>query len=40
MIGVGSAGLVVGYFFVRAGYSVTLFEREVNAGGVVKNIIF
>ncbi|MBI0830848.1 FAD-dependent oxidoreductase, partial [Escherichia coli] len=28
-----------GYFLARAGHPVTLFEREANAGGVVKNII-
>lgn len=39
MIGAGPAGLSAGYFLARAGHPVTLFEREKNAGGVVKNII-
>lgn len=39
VIGAGPAGLAAGYFLARAGYSVTLFERELSAGGVVRNII-
>ncbi|MFV4846225.1 putative selenate reductase subunit YgfK [Edwardsiella tarda] len=39
VIGAGPAGLSAGYFLARAGHPVTLFEREANAGGVVKNII-
>lgn len=39
VIGAGPAGLAAGYFLARAGHQVTLFEREANAGGVVKNII-
>lgn len=39
VIGAGPAGLAAGYFLSRSGYSVTLFEREENAGGVVRNII-
>ena len=39
VIGMGPAGLAAGYFLARAGHPVTLFEREANAGGVVKNII-
>ncbi|MFB5744952.1 putative selenate reductase subunit YgfK [Cedecea sp. S5-13] len=39
VIGAGPAGLAAGYFLARSGYSVTLFERETNAGGVVRNII-
>ncbi|MEX3019757.1 putative selenate reductase subunit YgfK [Kluyvera sp. STS39-E] len=39
VIGAGPAGLAAGYFLARSGYSVTLFEREANAGGVVRNII-
>lgn len=39
VIGAGPAGLAAGYFLARAGHPVTLFEREENAGGVVKNII-
>ncbi|ROP62591.1 selenate reductase Fe-S subunit [Enterobacter sp. BIGb0383] len=39
VIGAGPAGLAAGYFLARAGHSVTLFEREASAGGVVKNVI-
>ncbi|BEV71554.1 MULTISPECIES: putative selenate reductase subunit YgfK [unclassified Paludibacterium] len=39
VIGAGPAGLSAGYFLARAGVPVTIFEREANAGGVVKNII-
>ncbi|WP_127956462.1 putative selenate reductase subunit YgfK [Serratia microhaemolytica] len=39
VIGAGPAGLSAGYFLARAGHPVTIFEREPNAGGVVKNII-
>lgn len=39
IIGAGPAGLSAGYFLARAGYPVTIFERESSAGGVVKNII-
>ncbi|MCT4713340.1 putative selenate reductase subunit YgfK [Enterobacteriaceae bacterium H11S18] len=39
VIGAGPAGLAAGYFLARAGHPVTLFEREDNAGGVVRNIV-
>ena len=39
VIGAGPAGLSAGYFLARAGHPVTIFEREKNAGGVVKNVI-
>lgn len=39
VIGAGPAGLAAGYFLARAGYPVTLYERETSAGGVVRNII-
>ncbi|MEL4013671.1 putative selenate reductase subunit YgfK [Dryocola clanedunensis] len=39
VIGAGPAGLAAGYFLARAGHPVTLFEREANAGGVVRNIV-
>lgn len=39
IIGAGPAGLAAGYFLARAGCPVTIFEREANAGGVVRNII-
>lgn len=39
VIGAGPAGLAAGYFLARAGHPVTLFEREANAGGIVRNIV-
>ncbi len=39
VIGAGPAGLSAAYFMARAGYPVTVFEKEQTAGGVVKNII-
>ncbi|WP_108650535.1 putative selenate reductase subunit YgfK [Dongshaea marina] len=39
VIGAGPAGLSAGYFLARSGFPVTIFEREANAGGVVKNVI-
>lgn len=39
VIGAGPAGLSAGYFMARAGYPVTIFEKERSAGGVVKHII-
>lgn len=39
VIGAGPAGLSAAYFMARAGYPVTVFEKEQSAGGVVKNII-
>ncbi|PSW17571.1 putative selenate reductase subunit YgfK [Photobacterium sanctipauli] len=39
VIGAGPAGLSAAYFMARAGHPVTVFEKEHNAGGVVKNII-
>jgi putative selenate reductase len=39
VIGAGPAGLSAGYFLARSGHPVTIFEKEANAGGVVKNII-
>lgn len=39
VIGAGPAGLAAGYFLARAGHQVTLFEREADAGGVVRNIV-
>ncbi|MFT5880318.1 MAG: putative selenate reductase [Moritella sp.] len=39
VIGAGPAGLSAAYFMARAGYPVTIFEKERSAGGVVKNII-
>lgn len=39
VLGAGPAGLSAAYFLARAGYPVTIFEKEKNAGGVVKNVI-
>jgi putative selenate reductase len=39
VVGAGPAGLSAAYFIARAGHPVTVFEKEKNAGGVVKNII-
>ena len=39
VLGAGPAGLSAAYFLARAGHPVTIFEKEANAGGVVKNII-
>ena len=39
VLGAGPAGLSAGYFMARAGHPVTIFEKELSAGGVVNNII-
>ncbi len=39
VIGAGPAGLSAGYFLARAGFNVTIFEKESQAGGVVQNVI-
>ncbi len=39
VIGAGPAGLSAAYFLSLAGFDTTLFEKEKNAGGVVKNVI-
>ena len=39
VIGAGPAGLSAAYFLARAGHPVTIFEKEKDAGGVVKQII-
>lgn len=39
VIGAGPAGLAAAYFLARAGFYTEVFEREKNAGGVVRNVI-
>lgn len=39
VVGAGPAGLSAAYFLVKAGFHVTVFEREQTAGGVVQHII-
>ncbi|PVZ71720.1 putative selenate reductase subunit YgfK [Pelagibaculum spongiae] len=39
VIGAGPAGLAAALFMARGGFPVTLFEKEANAGGIVKNVI-
>jgi len=39
VIGAGPAGLSAAYFLARAGFEVTVFEREENAGGVTRYVI-
>ena len=39
VVGAGPAGLSAALFLARAGFDVTLLERENKAGGVVRNVI-
>ncbi len=39
VVGAGPAGLSAAYFLARAGFKVTVFEREESAGGVVRHVI-
>ncbi|MFA7229554.1 MAG: FAD-dependent oxidoreductase, partial [Melioribacteraceae bacterium] len=39
VIGAGPSGLSAGYFLVKAGFDVTIFEKEKNAGGIVRNVL-
>ncbi len=39
VVGAGPAGLSAAYFLSRAGFEVTVFEREENAGGVTRYVI-
>ncbi len=39
IIGAGPSGLSAGYFLAKAGFDVTIFEKEMNAGGIVQNIL-
>jgi putative selenate reductase len=39
VIGAGPAGLSTAYFLAREGFDVTVFEREPDAGGVVRYVV-
>jgi len=39
VVGAGPAGLSAAYFLARAGFAVTVFEREQSAGGVTRHVI-
>ncbi|MCX6170408.1 MAG: putative selenate reductase subunit YgfK [Ignavibacteriales bacterium] len=39
IIGAGPSGLSAAYFSAKAGFDVTIFEKEMNAGGIVKNVL-
>ena len=39
IIGAGPSGLSAAYFLAKAGFDVTIFEKEMNAGGIVQNVL-
>ena len=39
IIGAGPSGLAAAYFLAKAGFDVTIFEKEMNAGGIVQNVL-
>lgn len=39
VVGAGPAGLSAAYFLAREGHSVTVLEREPDAGGVISNVV-
>ncbi len=39
VIGAGPAGLSAAYFLARAGFPVVVFEKEKDAGGIIRNVL-
>ncbi len=39
VIGAGPSGLSAAYFLAKAGFDATIFEKEMNAGGIVQNVL-
>ncbi|MHB9041547.1 MAG: putative selenate reductase subunit YgfK, partial [Melioribacteraceae bacterium] len=39
IIGAGPSGLSAAYFLAKAGFDVTIFEKEMSAGGIVQNVL-
>ncbi|WP_066016738.1 putative selenate reductase subunit YgfK [Endozoicomonas atrinae] len=39
VIGAGPAGLSAAYFMARAGFPVVVFEKERDAGGIIRNVL-
>jgi len=39
VIGAGPSGLSAAYFLAKAGFNVTILEKEMNAGGIVQNVL-
>ena len=39
VIGAGPSGLSAAYFLAKAGFDVTILEKEMNAGGIVQNVL-
>lgn len=39
IIGAGPSGLSAAYFLAKSGFDVTVFEKEMRAGGIVQNVL-
>lgn len=39
IIGAGPSGLSAAYFLAKSGFDVTIFEKNMNAGGIVQNVL-
>ena len=39
IIGAGPSGLSAAFFLAKAGFDITIFEKEMNAGGIVQNVL-